>query len=67
MDQHSKIANGVFMTDKAPSVLVESEAKLSALAGAQPGTIAYTAGFASMWMLDTDGTTWVAFNNGSEE
>lgn len=53
-----KIADGVFLTDNAPMVLVESEAKLSSLAGAAPGTIAYTADL-KMWMLDTDGTTWV--------
>lgn len=53
-----KITDGVWLTGSTPVVLVESEQKLAALAGSQPGTIAYTADL-HMWMLDTDGTTWV--------
>lgn len=58
---YGKIANGVFLTEHAPMILVESESKLSSIVGAIPGTVAYTAGYAQAWMLDTDGTTWVEF------
>ena len=59
---YGKIANGVFLTEHAALILVENEAKLSSIIGAQPGTVAYTAGCAQVWMLDTDGTTWVPFD-----
>lgn len=41
------------------SVLISSESALSDLTGYPPGTIAFTAGYKSMWQLDLDGETWV--------
>ena len=37
-------------------VMVPAESDLSDLTDYPPGTIAYTAGFASMWQLAADGT-----------
>lgn len=54
----NKIDEGAYLTNDVSSVIVESEAKLAVLAGAEPGTIAYTPGFASMWQMSTDGETW---------
>ena len=62
-----KIADGVYLTDNAPGILVESEAKLAALAGSQPGTVAHTAGCRKMWELDVDGITWVPFGKDAED
>lgn len=56
---YGKIANGIYFSDSAPMIEVQNEAKLANLAGAQPGTIAHTAGYKKIWQLDTDGTTWV--------
>ena len=36
-------------------IMVEEESDLTDLSGAVPGSIAYTAGFGSMWQLDADG------------
>lgn len=41
-------------------VLVNSQSELSALSDYDPGSIAFTAGFANMWQKKTDGT-WAAF------
>lgn len=38
------------------SVMVESQSDLASLTDYPPSTIAYTAGFGSMWQLDADGT-----------
>lgn len=65
------IADGVYRVDgtvledgtwkqNAGSYLVESQAKLASIPDAEPGDIAYTAGFKNMWQLDTDGSTWVS-------
>lgn len=59
---YGKIVNGVYLTEHAPMILVENEGKLTQIQGAQPGTVAYTAGYTQAWMLDTDGTTWVPFD-----
>ena len=56
---NKKIANGIYLTEGAPEVLVADQSKLAALAGAQPGTRAHTAGYKKIWELSTDGTTWV--------
>ena len=42
----------------AQSIMVESESDLENLTGYAAGSIAYTAGFGSMWQLDADGE-WV--------
>ena len=41
------------------SVMVESSSDLESLEGYFPGSVAYTAGFTSMWQLDADGQ-WVS-------
>lgn len=41
------------------SVMITSQSELSILTDYEPGTIAYTAGFASMWQLSADGT-WIS-------
>ena len=38
------------------AVMVESESDLANLTGYPPTSIAYTAGFGSIWQLDADGT-----------
>lgn len=35
-----------------------------ALKGAAIGTMAFSAGYADMWQLDTDGVTWVPLGGG---
>ena len=42
------------------TVLVASKAEAEALTGYEPGTIAYTAAYKSMWQLSPTGE-WVAF------
>ena len=54
-----RLTDGVWKTDGG-SYMVESQSKLADIPDAQPGTIAYTAGFKAMWQLDTDGVTWVS-------
>lgn len=47
------------------NVLIRSNADLtgiSALDHYQPGAMAHTAGWAAVWELGNDGTTWVAIN-----
>ena len=46
---YGKIANGVYLTEHAPMILVENEGKLTQIQGAQPGTVAYTAGYTQAW------------------
>lgn len=41
------------------SIMVESESDLASLTNAHAGAIAYTAGFANMWQLNSDGE-WIA-------
>lgn len=62
---HEKLAAGVFRVGPfAQAILIESADKLPALTGLQPGSIAFTAGYAAVWQLDTDGTTWVQMVGG---
>lgn len=50
------IKNGAIIANTMASIImVESESDLSDLTGCIPGSIAYTAGFGSMWQLDADG------------
>lgn len=50
------ILDGVVIKD-APvkTIIVTSESDLAGLEGYEPGTVAYTAGFGSMWQLDASG------------
>lgn len=48
---------------KPSSVMVSSENDLTDLEGYVPGSIAYTAGFADMWQLDSDGN-WISLGGG---
>ena len=43
----------------ARAVMVESSSDLDELEDYAPGSVAYTAGFADMWQLDSSGT-WTA-------
>lgn len=53
------VKNGsVYRGSAAASVLVESQSDLTNLDGYAPGTVAYTAGFGSMWQLAANGS-WV--------
>lgn len=54
----------VFQGVQSFSVQVESEDDLENLApyGYTPGTMAFTAGFAKMWQLDSDGN-WVSLTD----
>ena len=53
------IKNGeIYTNNPLQSILVNSQSDLATLTGYLPGTIAYTAGFASMWQLSAAGT-WV--------
>lgn len=48
----------VFTNNPSQSVMVNTADDLDLLTNYNPGTIAYTAGFASMWQKSLDGT-WV--------
>ena len=53
------IKNGtIYKNNPGQAVMVSGSGDLTALADYPPGTIAYTAGFASMWQLSATGT-WV--------
>lgn len=50
------VKNGViYENNVTQSVMVESSSDLADLSGYSVGSIAYTAGFGSMWQLDADG------------
>lgn len=50
--------NVLYKGNVADSVMVSSSDDLSSLTGLMPGSIAYTAGFGSMWQLNASGS-WV--------
>ena len=52
------LKNGAWVSD-AGTYLVTGQAKLASIPNANPGDIAFTAGYTQIWQLDTDGTTWV--------
>ena len=53
------VQNGqVVVGASASSVMITAQSDLAQLDGYTPGSIAYTAGFASMWQLDASGN-WV--------
>lgn len=54
----------IYMGGEGGAVMVESEDDLALLGGYQPGTIAFTAGFAKMWQLDT-ADAWVEVESSS--
>lgn len=43
---------------ESKSILVNTESELAGLTDCAPGTIAFTAGFADMWQLNTSGN-WI--------
>ena len=54
------VKNGeVYKNNPAKSVMVSGQADLASLTGYGPGTMAYTAGYKSMWQLSVSGE-WVA-------
>ena len=54
------LLNGtIYQNAPIKCVMVSAQADLASLEGYEPGTIAYTAGFGSMWQLGLDGT-WTA-------
>ena len=52
------LKNGSWVSD-AGTYLVTGQAKLADIPEANPGDVAFTAGYTHIWQLDTDGTTWV--------
>lgn len=48
----------LYKGSRGASVLVTAQSDLANLSGYAPGTVAYTAGFGSMWQLDAD-DNWV--------
>lgn len=54
------IENGtLYKNSPCKSVLVTGQSELVSLAGYSPGTVAFTAGFKSMWQLSASGE-WVS-------
>ena len=57
----TRLTDGMWMTSGAmANYLVESESKLASIPNAEPGDIAFTAGFKKVWQLDVDGQTWTS-------
>lgn len=51
------IKNGtIYKNNAVRSILVTAQSDLASLTDYGPGTVAYTAGFASMWQKKADGT-----------
>jgi hypothetical protein len=50
------LKNGEQVESHPQGALVSGQGQLSSLKNLEPGSIAYTAGYASMWQLGTDGT-----------
>lgn len=51
------VSNGELVKHYPQSIMVANQTELNALdtTGIEPGTLAYTAGYANMWQLDSDG------------
>lgn len=49
------------LNNESRSVMVTAQSDLAQLDGYLPGSIAFTAGYDSMWMLDASGN-WVSMN-----
>ena len=50
-----KIYKNIYKNDSSQSILISSEEDLNLLTSYSPGTIAFTAGFSSMWQKNVDG------------
>lgn len=51
----SKIYKNIYKNESSQSILISSEEDLNLLTSYSPGTIAFTAGFSSMWQKNVDG------------
>lgn len=59
VDDMEYLKNGeIHRHSAAKSIMVQSESDLSNLVGYEPGSIAFTAGFAKIWQLDAS-NNWV--------
>lgn len=56
-------ADGTLVPRNAQEVLVRSESDLDLLTDLEPGSLAYTVGYANMWQKGEDGN-WVAVGDG---
>ncbi len=56
-------ADGTLVPRNAQEVLVRSDADLELLTDLEPGSLAYTVGYANMWQKGEDGN-WVAVGDG---
>ena len=52
-------SNGKIVGVPKAEFMVDSESDLASIEDAAPGSIAYTAAFKSMWMLDATSGDWV--------
>lgn len=50
-----KIYKDIYKNESSQSILISSEEDLNLLTSYSPGTIAFTAGFSSMWQKNVDG------------
>ena len=50
-----KIYKDIYKNRSSQSILISSEEDLNLLTSYSPGTIAFTAGFSSMWQKNVDG------------
>lgn len=50
-----KIYKNIYKNESSQSILISSEEDLNLLTSYSPGTIAFTAGFSSMWQKNVDG------------
>lgn len=58
LDSETRLQDGVWQS--GGSFLISDQSKLASIPDAEPGDMAFTAGFKHMWQLDTDGSTWVS-------
>ena len=62
----TKLLNGAWVSE-AGTYLVADQTKLAQITGVSPGDIAFTAGYAHIWQMDTDGATWVELPKSSSQ
>ena len=53
--KNGKIYKDIYKNKSSQSILISSEEDLNLLTSYSPGTIAFTAGFSSMWQKNVDG------------
>ena len=53
--KNGKIYKDIYKNESSQSILISSEEDLNLLTSYSPGTIAFTAGFSSMWQKNVDG------------